>query len=362
MVRRLVLLAALVAASLVAHADAAPTSASAFAGLYEIRLDRSGLREVLASTEGGVVEMSPDRTQVVVTRNYGDYDRVTLKDHARVPLIRVPGTGPGDIEGIQWSPDARTLLFNRADDSPCTPSATGCAIWDTWLVNASGSHLRRVSRNARYPAFSPSSKRITFLGNFSTYDDVGELSVSALDGSGLRILDQQREAWLPAWSPNGKCVAYTAATFPYSYSYEVQVACLNGLHRNLGSGVSLGWSPDGAILKNRVRERSSCWLGSGKGDGNACQPGLSQQPRGRLGGDGSLIPCTTTKTAASNSSSWTGAGRFGPDCSESSRGQAFVRSTGRRTVDVSFSMPSAATPRAAVPRLRALGARCAGST
>lgn len=263
MVRRLVLLAALVAASLVAHADAAPTSASAFAGLYEIRLDRSGLREVLASTEGGVVEMSPDRTQVVVTRNYGDYDRVTLKDHARVPLIRVPGTGPGDIEGIQWSPDARTLLFNRADDSPCTPSATGCAIWDTWLVNASGSHLRRVSRNARYPAFSPSSKRITFLGNFSTYDDVGELSVSALDGSGLRILDQQREAWLPAWSPNGKCVAYTAATFPYSYSYEVQVACLNGLHRNLGSGVSLGWSPDGAILKNRVREKIVvlAWLG-----------------------------------------------------------------------------------------------------
>jgi len=226
------------------------TGQASYQGFYELRADGTGLRRLLSPSEGAVQAISPDRRTVVVQRGDSDLETVSLGTDQHRSLVTLAGITGGGQGLVTWSPDARTIAFDRADDSACSPLGTACAIWEVWLVNPDGTNLRRLSTHTLQPAFSPSGKRVAFVGSYDTYADTGTVAIASLDGNGRRDLDQGGWRWGPTWSPNGRCVAYTVSR---SRGYAARVACLNGRRQNLGSGYALGWS-QGALLVSRPRQ------------------------------------------------------------------------------------------------------------
>ena len=72
-----------------------------------------------------------------------------------------------------WSPDGRRIAFRRFEESARVNS-------DLYVVNADGSGLRRLTRNAaklRWFAWSPDGRTIAFLRN-------GEVYIVKADGMG----------------------------------------------------------------------------------------------------------------------------------------------------------------------------------
>jgi Tol biopolymer transport system component len=226
------------------------TRQTSYRGFYEVHVDGSGLRRLLSPTDGAVETISPDRRAVVVQRGDSDLETVSLGTGQHRPLATLTGITGGGQGLVSWSPDGKTIAFDRADDSACLPLGTACAIWEVWLVNPYGTSLRRLSDHALQPAFSPSGKELAFVGRYDTYADTGTISVALLNGSNRRDLDQGGWRWRPAWSPDGRCVAYTVSQSRY---YAARVVCLNRRRQNLGSGFALGWSPQGALLVSRQR-------------------------------------------------------------------------------------------------------------
>ena len=77
-----------------------------------------------------------------------------------------------------WSPDGRRIAFRSI--------GIGRVNSDLYVVNADGSGLRRLTRNAaklRWFAWSPDGRTIAFLRN-------GEVYIVKADGSGERRLTQ----------------------------------------------------------------------------------------------------------------------------------------------------------------------------
>jgi Tol biopolymer transport system component len=229
------------------------TGQAAYKGFYELRADGTGLRRLLSASDGAVEAISPDRRTVVVQRGDSDLETVSLRTDQHRPLVTLAGITGGGQGLVTWSPDGETIAFDRADDSTCSPGGTACAIWEVWLVDPDGTNLRRLSAHALQPAFSPSGKRVAFIGSYDTYADTGTVAIASLDGKRRRDLDQGGWRWRPTWSPDGHCVAYTVSHPP---GYEARVACLNGRRQNLGFGYALGWSPQGALLVSGQRRYS----------------------------------------------------------------------------------------------------------
>jgi len=101
--------------------------------------------------------------------------------HAYVlSFVNPDGTGvrtevaplPGGT-GLVWSPDGSGLAFWQSDDSD-RPG-------QIFVINADGSHLRRLTRHGdnRWPAWSPDGSRLAFV-----HDD--RLFTMAVDGSHVR--------------------------------------------------------------------------------------------------------------------------------------------------------------------------------
>jgi Tol biopolymer transport system component len=229
------------------------TRQTSYQGFYELHADGSGLRRLLSPSDGAVQAISPDRRAVVVQRGDSDLETVSLGTGQHRSLVTLAGITGGGQGLVTWSPDGKTIAFDRADESACSPLGGACALWEVWLVNPNGAKLRRLSGHARQPAFSPSGKSVAFVGGYDTYEDTGTIAVASLDGRNRRELDFGGWRWRPVWSPDGRCVAYTGS---HSSSFTARVACLNGLRQNLSSGYALGWSPQGALLVSR-RQRYS---------------------------------------------------------------------------------------------------------
>jgi Tol biopolymer transport system component len=131
-------------------------------------------------------------------------------------LTRNATFGPGSI-GPVWSPDGRKLAFVKRVErggAPCRPG--GSCDSEVYVMNADGTGLRRLTRNTvtdGSPVWLPDG-RIGFVR--SIRDSNGRSSRDAIyvmnaDGSDQRRLTLlPRRGGAPRWSPEGEKIAFVA--------------------------------------------------------------------------------------------------------------------------------------------------------
>jgi Tol biopolymer transport system component len=162
--------------------------------------------------------------------------------------FRVLARTHADEHVLAWSPDGKRLAFTRGSE--------------LWLMNADGSHQRRLTRApppATYAgaamAWTPDGRRIAFV----TDDPAGPASgigieVVTVNGSGLHLLVRaEGNESQPAWSPDGTKLAYESDR---GAEGQIYVADANGNHskRITPLGQPRGvpdyptWSPDGRSI------------------------------------------------------------------------------------------------------------------
>jgi Tol biopolymer transport system component len=103
---------------------------------------------------------------------------------------------------FSWSPDGSRLVYQTAS-VPDRPNATD---EDLVVMNADGSHARRIAAEGSDPSWSPDGRRIAFLSSVRrTGRDAGSdaiLATVAPDGSDRRSLARLAAASPPQWSPD----------------------------------------------------------------------------------------------------------------------------------------------------------------
>jgi Tol biopolymer transport system component len=175
-------------------------------------------------------------------------------------VVHWRGNRPAFGIAPSWSPDGKRLVFDaRAQDSGALCRGDGSCNDELYLVNADGSGLRRLTRNAaadEHAAWSPDGREIAFI----SWRDGGtaEIYVMNADGTSQRRLTRTHgdEDDL-AWSPDGTKIAFSWTGT--GKLRDVYVMNANGTHpRQLTATATAGesdplWSPDGrqiAYLQN----------------------------------------------------------------------------------------------------------------
>jgi TolB protein len=185
-------------------------------------------------------------------------------------LVRSPWAGDGTLyrAGPAWSTDGRKLAFVirfRAGAGLC--GRAGPCNDEIFVINADGSGLRRLTRNAvpdGQPAWSSDGQKIAFL---SWRDGTGaDVFVMNADGSDPRDLTRKPgEERGPHWSPDGRMIAFTAvpdgqplvvagavsADGPYRDVYVMNAdgsGQRNLTHTPEAGEFDAAWSPDGRSI------------------------------------------------------------------------------------------------------------------
>jgi Tol biopolymer transport system component len=217
-------------------------------------------------------------------RSAGEYqlelDVVNVDGGGRRRLARGPWSrdDQGFYAAPDWSPDGRKFVFAKRvarSGAPCRPA--GRCNDEIYVINADGTGLRRLTRNAvpdGHPVWSPDGRRIAFLRRRA--GPAWNIYVMNADGSGQRKLTQTpRRQGEPAWSPDGEKIAFSA---PAGHLGAADVFVINAD----GSGVQnvtnttttsfdLAWSPDGekiAYIEIQIPEpRSALYVVNADGTG-----------------------------------------------------------------------------------------------
>jgi serine/threonine-protein kinase len=161
-----------------------------------------GRLSLLVSSEGRAFSphLSPDGS--MVTYVAGDGIRVDLF------VRRVRGgepvqvtNDPGFEDDPVFSPDGERIAFTRRDSLGGVPGI--------WVVPTFGGDPVPVTRNARWPTWSPDASRIAFVEEHAGEDDA--LVTTTPDGRDKEVVFRNRAPYLalqrPAWSPDGSQLA-----------------------------------------------------------------------------------------------------------------------------------------------------------
>ena len=212
-------------------------------GVYLVRPDGSGLRQ-LASGEGRFRSIwSPDGSHIAVVGIVGGAHRVSVidvDDGAEVAVFDGSGRGPELWVGNPlWSPDGRQLVV------PAGPyqETTG---WHAYLVNADGSGEPIDLFEGSLLRWSPDGSVLAFVD----YSEKGvTLQTFDLTTHTATIIERAIGLDSFAWSPDSQRMAYTIKLRLPNFE-AVVVIDRDGFNRRvMAEGVSRPeWSPNGEYL------------------------------------------------------------------------------------------------------------------
>jgi TolB protein len=164
-------------------------------GIYTIRVDGTGLRQLTHEAEDEYPAWSPDGKTIAfnrLTKTSGGIYTVN-SDGGGSRKLTEPPEGFWDSKP-SWSPDGTSIAFTRgAEGRP-----------DVFTMNADGTHLRKLTgktEGAYSPDFSPDGKRIVFIG----WEGGDKLAVMNADGTDVQRLTPDSKGIVnehaPDWQP-----------------------------------------------------------------------------------------------------------------------------------------------------------------
>ena len=239
--------------------------------LFVMRADGGGVRRLTRYRYEDVAPTwSPDGSRLAFAR------RVERSGLVAIYTIRSDGTGlrritvrpAGFHSAPAWSPDGRGIAFTVDEGTARIP---------LYLVNADGTHPRRVARiadQAQGPQWSPDGRLIAVTGLTGCGGPcvIPALYVVRPDGSGLRKLADNMGGSL-AWSPDGRWLAVAAGPI-------VLLDPRSGATRELVGGDATHASPDWQPRCTRTGTARADRLAGGSRPDLLCGLGGSDRLRG----------------------------------------------------------------------------------
>jgi Tol biopolymer transport system component len=233
----------------------AGTVAYADTELYSISLQGGDLLQLTHNKVNDVdPAWSPNGQQIAFVRETSDRRGYLLTclwvmDADGSHLRRL--TKPGSDSSPSWAPDNAHLVFSR----------DGRGLWEIAVLNTRTGRIRPLASNAQAPAWSPDGRLIAYVTGGRR-----PLRLIRPDGSAVRSLLDRSDLepgtrfWpilQPSWSPDGQQVAFTLFFYGKLSSYaqrQFVVPRKGGKPRELSCGPSsappglVRWSPDGTAL------------------------------------------------------------------------------------------------------------------
>jgi Tol biopolymer transport system component len=158
------------------------------------------------------------------------------------------------LGGPVWSPDGRKLAFvERPERSGAACRPAGRCHEEIYVINADGTGLRRLTRNAVFdgnPVWSPDGRSIAFTRDRDR--QTVSIYVMNADGSGQRMLtpNVRRRPWVElAWSPDWEKIAFVASGGHLGaadiFVINADGSGLRNVTNTVTTSFDFAWSPDG---------------------------------------------------------------------------------------------------------------------
>lgn len=175
------------------------------------------------------------------------------------PIAASPGRNTGYAT---WSPDGTRLAFDTDRDDPDLGAEP--PISDVYTIATDGSELRKLTRSDGFdgaPAWSPDGRTIAFQRSDAPGEAPGIFLMDATDGTGRTRLSSAPDGsvdWSPWFSPDGTSVVFTRIFNPLEPDDAKALSAMYVVDADGGDPVRLTpesvnpgdgvWSPDGTTI------------------------------------------------------------------------------------------------------------------
>lgn len=161
---------------------------------------------------------------------------------------KVVATSPYAIREPVWSPDGRSIAYEVVNPSSCGPADHSCVTYELWVIPARGGKPRLLASEARFPVWSPDSRRLAFVGRYGTYGGTGSPFVVSAAGGPPRRLSRASTAGGIAWAPRVERLA-----FPTERGRVAIVSLGGGDARAIARGRAVAWSSARSLVVARPK-------------------------------------------------------------------------------------------------------------